>query len=232
MRRTAHWSPVSFAAALLLAAGLIASASQSAGAPTSVSNLTNAGNGYEPPEYLYHAGFYSTTDVAASFVAGSSVFLTSVTLSMGSATYTDQPLIVQLVADSGGQPGGVLATLTGDPTPSGYPDPSPLYTYTAPPNVALAASTKYWIELSVSNSAGPASGQYTWYYTSTAAFTGDPGWTMGGLAFRLGGNGTYEDWHILTTPNQLFSVQTVVPEPASLALLAIGSSLTLLRRRR
>jgi PEP-CTERM motif len=227
MRRTTRWSQASFAAALLLAAGLIASTNQSAAAATAISNLSNAVNGSNSAQFLYNAGNNIETDIAASFVAGSAATLTDVTLSFGAASQTNQPLVVQLLADSSGQPGGVLATLTGNTTPS-----SGLFTYAAPPNVALSAGTKYWVAASVGSSGGPASGQYPWNFSNNAAFTGDPGWTMGGLAFRLGTNGAYGGWTTQTFPTQLFSVQTTVPEPASLALLALGSSLMLLRRRR
>jgi hypothetical protein len=104
---------------------------------------------------------------------------------------------------------------------SSNPITAGLYTYSVP-SVLLAANTDYW--LSCHN---PGSGTYEWDYADNTTATTVGGWSITG---NIGPAGTS------ASGIPMFAISaTAVPEPSSLAMLAMGTILVLggakLRRR-
>ena len=115
---------------------------------------------------------------------------------------------VQLVSDNNTSPGAVLATLgTLDDTDATF-SLTP-YDFPVSPGIALAANTRYWIELSTSNSSS----------------------ILWGWSFDLSGPGVAGEFYFADgfgvipndSPYQMLVIATAVPEPSSLALGGLGA---------
>ncbi|WP_353845159.1 MULTISPECIES: choice-of-anchor R domain-containing protein [unclassified Microcystis] len=196
--------------ALLLSLGL----GQQASAVTLVENLSQGNNG--------------TGDVAinvwqgSSFTTGSSSYnLNSATLLFGENT-ADPNLFVRLYSNSSGTPGTQLTSFT---NPASITTSLANNTFTLATPYTLAANTTYWLVSGISS----GTGSYIWGYTSSAAQTGLPGWTIGDGFVKSNSQGGSWDSFPTDGPYQ-FSLEgttspppTSVPEPGSVvALLGLG----------
>lgn len=152
----------------------------------------------------------SGQDYAMAFTAGSSAYLGSVTLSLSGGPFQPAPISVNLLADNAGLPGAVMLALPGEPNPA-----SGLHTYTPASPVALNAGSRYWVAASVSQN-GFQDIDYRWHITTSNAFQGLPGWSLGTAAFRRASGGVYAPWRSDPGTFGLMGVNlTTVPEPAT-----------------
>jgi hypothetical protein len=162
--------------------------------------------------------------LAADFVTGTNVggyTLSSIQLAMADATGNPNDFSVILytaVNDVGTFPGTSLGTLSG----SANPATSGTYTYTAPSDLSLTASTAYFIVLTAGTSV--ANGAYAWSVTSTSS-PGYNGYHWGGeIFFYESGNGI--NWNSTSSAYGQFSLDaTPVPEPEVIGLFAMGGLL-------
>ena len=215
-----------------LAAGLLLGSASLASAVTAVSNLGELSAGsvainisIPPPGPCCSPAIGNS--YAGSFVTGSAATLMNVTLAMNTGT-GNNAFTVQLLGDSGGLPGTVLLTFTGNNNPI----TAGLYTYTAPAPYSLVGGTQYWV--AASNPSAPSS-SYAWKSTSSSVSSGDPGWSIGRFAshqYTIAPNSS-SPWSQSSTSSVMFSVG-IVPEPGTLtlSLLAVATLARQSRRRR
>lgn len=136
-----------------------------------------------------------------------------------------------LYSSSGGAPGELLATLTGNTTPEqGLGNP-----YAPSSTVVLAADTTYWwvssIDVGVSDGRADMVVNPPGNFSATSA----EGWSVGQSAQQSTYNGVTGDWNVDGTYAVLFEVDATLaaaPEPTRMLLLALGSFGLILRRRR
>lgn len=155
---------------------------------------------------------------AQSFITGDqAATFESVTLSM----YEWEPIggfavHIYDATGAGNAPGSLLATLSGNDSPG-----SGNYDYTG--TLTLSPNTTYWVEADVTLASGAS---YEWSASSDAP-------TLGSQIGFAHSNDTVT-WSHNTGVNLLMQVNAspaLVPEPSSLALLAVGCAGLLLRRR-
>ncbi len=117
-----------------------------------------------------------TTTIAQSFTTDSSSYLLdSITLHMNFATPDPIGFNLALHADNAGEPGALIANLSGDTSPE-----FGQFTYTAG-GEALAANSTFWAVATVTG------GTYDWAITDTNNETSLGGWTIGdALSFDSG----------------------------------------------
>jgi hypothetical protein len=119
---------------------------------------------------------------------------------------------------TGGTPGSPLLTLGGNDNPS-----SGQYSYAG--SLALSPNTTYWVEADVN----PASNSfYEWNATADAPTVG----SGLGFAYITDGGSTWSQAPSISLEMQVNAEPTAVPEPSSVALLAIGAVGLLLGRRK
>ncbi len=187
-------------------------------AGTIVSNLTATMNGHST---IYGSG--PPQEYAQQFTTGSqSVALGTVIALVGGATGTFTAS-ADLVTDSSGTPGTtVLTTFTLPTIPTGttYSDE----TFTPNSSVMLSANTSYWFILSASGT-----GYYRWGYTDSTSYTGSG--SLGEIGVSTN-NGTSWTTHPLSYGPEILQVNSAsVPEPSSLALMALGVGVTAMAGR-
>ncbi len=131
---------------------------------------------------------------------------------------------LSIYTDNSGKPGSSLAALSGSANPSAL---SSIYSYTAS-GVTLSSLTPYWV---VAKAATPkATGGYAWAITSSTNYFSDDGWST--VTLSAGSADAGSSW-VPTGGIYQFSVEaTAVPEPQTFALLGLGLSAFLLRRRK
>jgi hypothetical protein len=120
--------------------------------------------------------------------------------------------------------GSSLGTLDG----SSAPETAGLYTYSPTSNLTLSPRTAYVIVLTAGTPL--ANGAYEWSVTSTFSPTVTGGWSAMNNAISSSDGLT---WRGVAIGLALLSVSaTPVPEPSTLALLALGGGFLLWRRRK
>jgi hypothetical protein len=120
-------------------------------------------------------------------------------------------------------PGTNLCTLNGSLSPIA----GDIYTYTPASSLVLRARTFYYIVLTAGTPV--ANGAYEWNVTSTRAFTVSGGW---GALYNLRSSSDGLNWSSITPAAyaQFAISATPVPEPSTLALLALGGAFLIWRR--
>ena len=129
-----------------------------------------------------------------------------------------------LFSDNSGAPGTSLGPLSGSTNPS----TAGTYTYTAS-GIALSPSTPYWIVLATA-SAQPTG--YYWNITSSTTYTSSDAWEIN-TTQMYGSHDQGTSWSKsgADSAGQFNVSATAVPEPGTLAVVALASP-ALLRRRR
>lgn len=196
--------------------------------------VSNAGLDGTGEAYVEYSTFFGSTyhwDRAQSFTTGvGSYTLNSIDLKLVGRNYDPSTFTVALYSDSGGDPGSLLATLTGnsDPNTAGT------YTYTATGGYALDASTPYFMVASVPS--GELGDQYSYRMStdpSDSETTSVDSWTLGNghHSRNNAGSGT---WSFDSSSLIMSVTATAVPKPSTYAGIFGGLALigTFLVRRR
>ena len=122
--------------------------------------------------------------------------------------------------DANGWLGNVLGSLNGSSDPS----TAGIYTYTAS-DIVLESSTTYWIVIECTTSL--TVGSYTWSETDRTSYSGN--WDLG-MGHYSSNNGS--TWGRTTYICQYAINATAVPEPSTVALLALGAGVLWQVRRK
>jgi hypothetical protein len=155
--------------------------------------------------------------------ASNGYMLNSITLLMGEFLPNASNFNVSIHTDNSGQAGASIGVLDGniDPETAGQ------YVYTAS-GITLNATTTYWVVATCDSSSTlppilPPGG-YTWQFTSSPAYTFADGWNIDtSLSESLPGSYQMLQFSIDATP---------LPEPSTLAVLALGCIYFISRRAR
>lgn len=187
-----------------------------------VSNLAEPDTGNAASVGAVGGGGGIQQALAQSFMVGAPAALEGVTLSLIDSTATTD-FTVALYSNFGGSPATLLSIFTGDINPS-----SGAIFFTDPTASLLAAGTTYWIVASAANSTG----QKLWSVTASDSEQGELGWQLGDVAkFRLGTGG----WIASTLDSGAWQMSvngSIVPEPSSIVLLALGLAAFVASRNR
>jgi hypothetical protein len=143
-------------------------------------------------------------------VASNGYILNSITLLMGDWLGNASNFVVSINSDNSGQPGTILANLSGN----GDPETAGQYVYAAS-SLTLNSNTTYWIQATCdSSSLGPLfpPGGYAWQITTSPNYTSADGWNTSGV-----GNSVGNGWLL-----QFGVSATAVPESNSSALTVLG----------
>ena len=128
---------------------------------------------------------------------------------------------ITFYADNGGVAGAAISGITGSTlTDNSTSVASVLNGTTA--GTSFSASTKYWAQVVVTTAVNGGAG--SWIMTSDRASFTVPGTGNANLTFLTGGG-------FDVASNHMPAVWTAVPEPTSLALLALGAAAMGLRRK-
>lgn len=134
----------------------------------------------------------------------------------------------QLLSDTAGAPGSVLATLNGNASPIS----AGVFDYAPTGAFSLAPNTIYWLLADVSPRAttgDPADRRFYITTTSNPAQTGLAGWSIGDTS---GGQFRTFDFPPGAVGDPFrFAVYGIIPEPGSLGMLLISAGLMFVRRR-
>ena len=167
---------------------------------TPISNLNQPSTQAENP-------VWNAQSLAASFRTGNTAaFLAGVSVSLANAKGSGGHFHLALYSDVGGSPGGSLADLSGNPTPTS----AGIYTYTNTATLALAAETAYWIVASSPDATGPTA--FEWNFTDSSGLDAGSSWTT---ATSKGLPGSA--W-ITAAVYQQFSVMVTNPTPPAIAI--------------
>jgi hypothetical protein len=199
----------------LLIAAAAAAFTTSASAVTLISNMP--GN-----DATQTAGVSTLRGKGMAFTtaAGTPYIINSVDVRLNVPTPATMNPILQLFSDTGANlPGTALHTFT-DPV---FTTPG-INTYTFTGNFLMSASTKYWLVMF----AEAGSSTFDWKASS-------PAQTPTGIATHSGSLFTTNSgstWTVSTTLTSYSIQATAVPEPATMAALAIGMAAVIRRRKR
>lgn len=184
----------------------------SASAATVVSNFGEIGSG----GLTITSGFASGQALSTP-ATGPGWTLDSLTFTLRE-TATGGSMTVALYSDASGDPGSLLATLTGA-SPSGgtFTD----YTYIPTSSFTLNPNSTYFVVLSATSPS-----DYEWLETNTAE-SGDPGWTIADISRRDVGGTPFNG-----SPLRMEVNATAVPEPSGVLLSLAGLGSLVIRRRR
>jgi hypothetical protein len=204
------------------AAAAMALAASCAQADVLVSNLAQPERSFSELSSLFWAAQSFTTD-------GSTHSLLSVDAMLGSGAYRgdDTEVVAELHASGPGIIGSLLTTFSFGSMPSGAPSAISLLPDSG---VTLAAGTTYWLVMGERH--GSLDSEYLgWSYAEGNASTG-PG-SLGAFGYSTDGG---MSWSASTfdTPNPFrlaVNVASPVPEPSSVALMALGLLALLAMRR-
>ncbi len=162
--------------------------------------------------YFVDGSNYFNQVLSMEFSPSSSESMTDAVLALGNYAGSNNPVNVYLMADNGGQPGSILATLTQQGTIQSFTSGGSLINFTCPANNCgtVNAGTNYWL---TAWEPDPNTEQAWMYAYQDQA---------GQLAFDQTGsiNGP---WSLYFGTVSGFRIDgTAVPEPSTLALLGSG----------
>jgi hypothetical protein len=139
--------------------------------------------------------------------------LDSIQLAMTDASGSPSGFTVMLCSNAS-SPGPVLDTLNGSLSPVS----SGIYTYTPASNLTLKGNSAYYIVITAGTAV--ADGAYEWSLAGANSYDSVGGWHEPGGIFTSS-NGS--SWSLDTGSYPQFAINaTAVPEPSTLALLALG----------
>lgn len=187
---------------------------------------TLAGTGSDPGA----AEIFKDSWMGQSFTTDAACALQSVVLGMqdqyqSPTAVLDNKFFVRLYAADGenNTPGSLLLTLTGNASPAATGN----YIYVG--TCGLSANTTYWV---VAGDTGANTYPYHWGFDYYDLGVAGPA-SIGTTTFSPDGSGQLPYWHAPYFSDKYYAMQVnaIVPEPATLSLLALGG-LAVLRRKR
>lgn len=137
---------------------------------------------------------------------------------------------MSIYGNSGGQPGSLVASLTGDldPNPSGFAN----YTYTPSGSVTLSANQIYWVVAQ----GGTSVDSHKWALNvgGSVPTTGSVGVGFDDVSYSVSYSiPSLPDWHSAwESPYMMEMLVTAVPEPSAMALSLVGGLGILVLKRR
>jgi hypothetical protein len=189
-------------------------------------SVTGGDDGYS--DWITGGAYF--VSIAQSFTMGSSsLALANVVVRMDSPYYPDLPAVpgtfnVSIYGNSGGQPGSLVASLTGDldPNPSGFAN----YTYTPSGSVTLSANQIYWVVAQ----GGTSDDSHRWALNVGGSV---PTTGSAGLNYVSYSTQSLPAWHSAwESPYMMEMLVTAVPEPSAMALSLFGGLGILVLNRR
>ena len=195
------------------------------GTTTYLSNLSQASAGSLPvgSDSWLAAAFQTGTNAAGYLLNSVQLALTAAS---GSPTGFRAMIYNNGAAPSGIIPGTNLCTLNGslDPVAAG------VYTFT--PASTLTLLPRLFYEIVLTAETPMAVGAYEWSFATTSSYNPSGGWFAANGPILTSDNGSPPSWNLSGASSAQFAINgTAVPEPSTLALLALGGWLLAWRHR-